>query len=1266
MGFINRPFSSFLSVLVSLSLVMGLIPSLSFAVVGEAFANGEGDVAPASYSDSSDDSSLRFVVENGFENFGIDSGSSFVSAVTDDGATATSAVAEIYQLVCDGYDNLSEQIDLSERDFTVGDFREAQTLITANPEYYWAASAWGISFYDSDADQAADDDERLGGIYLYYCVDTSDIETVKSTTEAKIAEALSWVDADSMSQLQAVQALHDYLVRNCAYDTSLEEGALPYDTTSYSAYGALTARSCVCQGYALAYKLLLSRLGVSCVFVQSTEMNHAWNMVLMDDDGWYHVDTTWDDPIPDGGFDGDVCHDYFLRSDSSMKSMNHSSWEAAYASPASDYSDRTYGVYSGPFPSDGGSEADLNAGSESGSGGSRSVVDPESGQSDGQSGESSSTAAVYAHSAYAEQNGVTFTVKWNDPTAGSDTVFHVSATNGSSNAKARMDVPTYTDTDASKESVCDPSRSTWSGASSYKTLGEDGYDFTFSFTASGSYSMYFYFMDVDNSVTYLRAEVGVTIDDVNYPAVSAIVSDAVTQAQRETDGGDYAMALWLHDWELQQLDYDYSLNFCSAESGLTRGKGTCESFQRIYQKLLTCAGIENARMEGNGHTWNAVKIDDKWCQVDVNWDDVDYSSSYGFDSTHLYFGLTDELMAKAHSDHATTYQESDYGCRSIDLSNNYFVRSGQADIWASAYAERVQKHLDAKETEFSIDSDNASNPPSICSIQNGIVADALSRMDWTASDGSAASVVAISEVATESSTSWTARYVFTASYESAADIAPTPDSGADSGSDSSDGSGSGSDDDMGFDSDSGADSGAGSDSDAGSEPDSSGASGSESDFDPGSDAGSSSGSGAESDADSDSGSSSDSGSDGESGSDSASESEPVPQPDSDSGSSSDGVSGPDSDSGDASGSGGGSGSKPAPVPDSSSNPDSGGDSKADSGNDSGSGVSPEQGSGSGSQSDASSGSGSGSQSDSGSESGGASDSKPSDDRSPSDAAAALISLAAGKISLVGAPFVYMGKAVTPGVVVSCDDKTLIEGVDYTLTYSGNDGFGSGKVTVVAMGDYSGTLTADFAIVSNASKAFSDAPEGEWYVESGALDYAYAHNLISGYAGTDKVGAYDFIKRQDVAVILWRMAGEPQVAAGDSFEDVDYSDYYGPAVRWARASGVINGYRDADGMYRNFGPNDLVTREQLAAMIANYAEKIGGMVISSDCAKLDALPDAGSVSDWARISVGWCMDKGIMSGVRDRNTGVDYAQPAGSAWRASMASMAATLHRDVLE
>ena len=272
-------------------------------------------------------------------------------------------------------------------------------------------------------------------------------------------------------------------------------------------------------------------------------------------------------------------------------------------------------------------------------------------------------------------------------------------------------------------------------------------------------------------------------------------------------------------------------------------------------------------------------------------------------------------------------------------------------------------------------------------------------------------------------------------------------------------------------------------------------------------------------------------------------------------------------------------------------------------------------------------------------------------------------ISSGKLEVSGSA-VYMGRAVEPAVTVTVGGKTLAAGTDYAVAYSGNEGFGTGRATVTGKGNYSGTLTADFEITSDVVNVFSDANRGDWYVESGALDYAYAHGLISGYSGTDLVGAYDPIKRQDVAVILWRMAGEPEVAAGDSFEDVDYGDYYGPAVRWARATGVINGYQDADGAYRTFGPSDLVTREQLAAMIANYAEKVGGMTVSSNCAKLDALPDAGSVSGWARTSVGWCMDNDIMNGVNVE--GAAYAQPAGNAWRASMASMAAVLHRDVLK
>lgn len=238
---------------------------------------------------------------------------------------------------------------------------------------------------------------------------------------------------------------------------------------------------------------------------------------------------------------------------------------------------------------------------------------------------STTSQTTYVHSATATQNCVTFAVSWNDAPAGTATTFHVTQTNGSSQAKARMDVPTYWD-GGSQESVCDPSRPAWS---SYYNLGATGHDFTFDFTASGTYRIYFYFMDNDGNdpqndkgIYYLRTTAEVTVNDAARPSVTQIVNNAVAQCRQETNGSEYDMALWLHDWTLDQLEYDHGLNWCSAESGLTRHQGTCESYQRIYSKLLDAAGIANGRIIGNGHTWNAIKIDGKWCQMDLTWDDT--------------------------------------------------------------------------------------------------------------------------------------------------------------------------------------------------------------------------------------------------------------------------------------------------------------------------------------------------------------------------------------------------------------------------------------------------------------------------------------------------------------------------------------------------------------------------------------------------------------------------------------------------------------------
>lgn len=368
-------------------------------------------------------------------------------------------------------------------------------------------------------------------------------------------------------------------------------------------------------------------------------------------------------------------------------------------------------------------------------------------------------AANYQHSTTAQSGDITLTVQWNDPRLGQETTFHVTATGGSGAYQFRMDAPTYMDPDGSSESVADPSRNQWQ-----QYTGEcTSHDYQFEMTASGTYYLRFYLMDKAAGVYYLRSNVFASANDDAYPAVSAIVKSAVDKCSADTDGSDYARALWLHDWTLDQLGYDHSLNWCSAESGLTRHQGTCESYQRIYSKLLDAAGIANGRVTGNGHTWNAVKIDGKWCQMDLTWDDTSDNWYGDLDQRHLYFGLTDELMAIAHSDHTANYQKADYAYRSNDLSNNYFVRNGKADEWAEKYADRIQQHLDAKEESFSIDADNQLFPPSISGIQNGIIAYAMNLREWKTEIEQAELKVA-SIVTTQTSTTWIATFKFTAKF----------------------------------------------------------------------------------------------------------------------------------------------------------------------------------------------------------------------------------------------------------------------------------------------------------------------------------------------------------------------------------------------------------------------------------------------------------------------------------------------------------------------
>ena len=355
----------------------------------------------------------------------------------------------------------------------------------------------------------------------------------------------------------------------------------------------------------------------------------------------------------------------------------------------------------------------------------------------------------YQHSDSATSGSVTLTVEWNDPVLGQPTTFHVSATGGSGSYLFRMDVPSYSNpNEYAYESVADPSRGEWTKyADACVSL-----DFMFTTTATGSYNFRFYLMDKASGVYYLRTNTYIQVADDAYPSVASIVGAAVSQAKQNTNGSEYEIALYLHDWLLDQLEYDNSLKWSSAESALTRGLGTCQAYESAYAKLLSAAGIENAETRDtyDGHTWNAVKLDGEWYQVDCTWDDTSDNFYDDLDQRHLYFCLTDDLMAIAHPGHEKIYSADSYATNSTSLKDNYFVRNGKADEWAGKYVERIQQHLNAREASFSIDADNQSFPPSISGIQNGIIAYTINLREWK-SNAIKAELSASSKVTTSSS-----------------------------------------------------------------------------------------------------------------------------------------------------------------------------------------------------------------------------------------------------------------------------------------------------------------------------------------------------------------------------------------------------------------------------------------------------------------------------------------------------------------------------------
>ena len=158
--------------------------------------------------------------------------------------------------------------------------------------------------------------------------------------------------------------------------------------------------------------------------------------------------------------------------------------------------------------------------------------------------------------------------------------------------------------------------------------------------------------------------------------------------------------------------------------------------------------------------------------------------------------------------------------------------------------------------------------------------------------------------------------------------------------------------------------------------------------------------------------------------------------------------------------------------------------------------------------------------------------------------------------------------------------------------------------------------------------FPDVDYSQWYGD--AVTFCAEKGLISGYTSGD-FGVGDSLTRAQLAAILWRNA-EPEAA--DAYNgtatnttgmgDVADNEWYTGAANWAVANEVVNGFGGTE-----FRPNDPVTAEQLATILANYADPAGAE--NADLSVLDGFADSGAISDWARGSVAWAKSKGIING-----------------------------------
>lgn len=250
---------------------------------------------------------------------------------------------------------------------------------------------------------------------------------------------------------------------------------------------------------------------------------------------------------------------------------------------------------------------------------------------------------------------------------------------------------------------------------------------------------------------------------------------------------------------------------------------------------------------------------------------------------------------------------------------------------------------------------------------------------------------------------------------------------------------------------------------------------------------------------------------------------------------------------------------------------------------------------------------------------------------------------------------YSGEMVSiipvPNAGYAVDSITVIDGYGNTVkTTDNHDGtysfiMPSSGVTV----DVKFRFSCD-GNTNCSSRKFNDADQSLWYHES--LDYVISHGLMFG-VGENTFSPDGTATRAELTTILWRLEGAP-IVEKNVFPDVQDGAWYSAPIAWAASHNIVGGYDDG-----RFGPDDTITREQMAAILYRYATYKGYDV--TDLADLTGYTDAGTVSSWATTALCWAVAEGFI-----RGTTPTTLAPTDSSTRAQIATVLMRFCEDIEE